>query len=269
MGVLLDIVKVVLIVAGAVLGGVYLFQSKLIFFPQKIPGPSRERFKDHGVRIQSHGCELHGWFVRNRISATSPTSPLVIYYGGNAEEVSASLSEAEKIRRASFLFMNYRGYGDSSGRPSEQGILADALTVFDWVVAEHGVDPREVVLMGRSLGTGVAVHVASRRRVGALILVTPFDSLTNVAKAIYPFLPVERLLRHRFDSLALAPALDTPMLAMIAGRDEIIPNQNSLNLVNAWAGPAETHVVNGAGHNDISLYDTYWREINRFLDAKF
>ncbi|MCP4119043.1 MAG: alpha/beta hydrolase [Desulfobacteraceae bacterium] len=269
MGVILEIAKIVLIVAGAVLGLCYLFQSKLIFFPRKIPDQSRALFKEHGVRISSHGCELHGWFVRNRDSVTSATSPLVIYYGGNAEEVSDSLSEAEKIRRASFLFMNYRGYGDSSGRPSEQGILADALTVFDWVVAEHGVEPKDVVLMGRSLGSGVAVHVASRRRVGALILVTPFDSLTSVAKAIYPFLPVERLLRHRFDSLALAPAIDRPMLAIIAGRDEIIPNPNSFNLVNAWGGPAETVVVKGAGHNDISLYNAYFREINRFMDSIF
>ncbi len=266
MGVILEIAKFVLIVAGAVLGLVYLFQSRLIFFPQKIPDLSRERFKGHGVRIQSQGCELHGWFVNNTISATSP---LVIYYGGNAEEVSASLMEMEKLRSASFLFMNYRGYGDSSGRPSEQGILGDALTVFDWVVAEHGVDPAHVVLMGRSLGTGVAVHVASERRVAALILVTPFDSLINVAKGIYPFLPVEKLLRHRFDSLALAPGMEIPMLAVIAGRDEIIPNQNSYNLVNAWAGPVETLVVKGAGHNDISLFDAYFQGINRFMDANF
>lgn len=266
MGVILEIAKIVLIVAGAVLGLVYFFQSRLIFFPQKIPEQTRARFKDHGVRIHSQGCDLHGWFVNNGISATSP---LVIYYGGNAEEVSASLWEAEKLRNASLLFMNYRGYGDSSGRPSEQGILADALTVFDWVVAEHGVDPSHVILMGRSLGTGVAVHVASQRRVGALVLVTPFDSLVNVAKGIYPFLPVEKLLRHRFDSLALAPGMDTPMLAVIAGRDEIIPNQNSLTLVNAWAGPVETLVIKGAGHNDISLYNAYFQGINRFLDTKF
>ncbi|MBI9089658.1 MAG: alpha/beta hydrolase [Desulfobacterium sp.] len=266
MGVILEIVKIALIVAGAVLGLVYVFQSRLIFFPQKIPDQSRERFKEYGVRVPSQGCELHGWFVNNTISATSP---LIIYYGGNAEEVSASLWEAEKFRSASFLFMNYRGYGDSTGRPSEQGILMDALTVFDWVVAEYGVDPGHVVLMGRSLGTGVAVHVASERRVAGLILVTPFDSLINVAKSIYPFLPVEKLLRHRFDSLALAPGMDTPMLAVIADQDEIIPNPNSLTLINAWAGPVETLVVKGAGHNDISQFDAYFRGINRFLDTRF
>jgi len=266
MGVILEIAKIVLIVTGAVFGLVYVFQSRFIFFPQKIPDLNRERLKGHEVRIHSHGCELHGWFVNRTISATAP---LMIYYGGNAEEVSVSLIEAEKIRNASFLFINYRGYGDSSGRPSEQGLLADALTVFDWVVAGYGVDPGQVVSMGRSLGSGVAVHVASKRRVGALILVTPFDSLTNVAKGIYPFLPVEKLLRHRFDSLALAPGMETPMLAVIAGRDEIIPNQNSHNLVNAWAGPVETLVVKGAGHNDISLFDAYYQGINRFLDAKF
>ena len=213
--------------------------------------------------MTNQGCDLYGWFVDSIVSGTAP---LIVYYGGNAEEVSASLEQARENLDASFLFMNYRGYGKSHGRPSEQRLLADALAVFDWIVAQQGIDSSRVILMGRSLGTGVAVHVAAYRQVGALILVTPFDSLVNLAKGIYPFLPVAMLLRHRFDSLALGPDIKAPLLAVLAEQDEIIPTANSLNLVNAWGGPFETLVVKGATHNDISDSPAYWRGIKQFIN---
>lgn len=265
MGIFLGIVKVLLILAAALFGLIYFFQSKLIFFPQKIADNNRKGLKDNEIVMDSRGCRLHGWFIKKSISSNWP---LIIYYGGNAEEVSSTLLEMETLLNASFLFMNYRGYGDSSGHPSEKDLLEDALNLFDQTVADQGMAPSNIILMGRSLGTGVAVHVASKRKVSALILVTPFDSLTNVAKNFYPLLPVEKLLRHRFDSLALAHLIDTPMLAVIAEKDEIIPNQNSLNLVNAWGGPSETLVVKEAGHNDISMYDSYWSGIRGFVEAK-
>jgi len=259
------VVKIVLIVAAALFGLIYFFQSKLIFFPQKIADNNREGLKDNEIVMESRGCRLHGWFIKKSISSNCP---LIIYYGGNAEEVSSTLLEMETLLNASFLFMNYRGYGDSSGHPSEKDLLEDALNLFDQMVEDHAIAPSRIILMGRSLGTGVAVHVASKRKPGALILVTPFDSLTSIAKSVYPLLPVEKLLRHRFDSLALAPGIDIPMLAVIAEKDEIIPNQNSLNLVNAWGGPVETLVVKEAGHNDISMYDSYWSGIRKFVEAK-
>jgi pimeloyl-ACP methyl ester carboxylesterase len=106
--------------------------------------------------------------------------------------------------------MNYRGYGGSDGTPSETALLSDALFVFDYMLATEGIDPAHVVLMGRSLGSGVAVHVAAKRKVGGVILVTPFDSLVNVARAHYPIFPVGLMLKHRFDSAALAPGITTP-----------------------------------------------------------
>lgn len=265
MDILLETVKIVLMLVVLVLVFVFFFQSRLIFFPQKIPSRMDECLKEYEVKLTSQGCDLYGWFVDNTISHSSP---LIIYYGGNGEEVSGSLVEARKNLDASFLFMNYRGYGKSHGHPSERLLLADAIAVFDWILARQDIDPSQVILMGRSLGTGVAVHVAASRRVGLLILVTPFDSLVNVAKGIYPFLPVAKLLRHRFDSMALAPGVKTPLLAVVADQDEIIPTANSLNLVKAWGGPVETLVVRGASHKDISVYSTYWSGIKRFIDSQ-
>ncbi|MDY0223326.1 MAG: alpha/beta hydrolase [Desulfobacterium sp.] len=265
MDILFETIKFVVILAVALVAFVYFFQSRLIFFPQKTPVGMEQSLKAHEVKVTNQGQDLYGWFVD---APGSKASPLIVYYGGNAEEVSGSLEEARRNMVASLLFMNYRGYGKSQGRPSEQRLLSDALAIFDWIIAGQGIDPSRVILMGRSLGTGIAVHVAAHRQVGALILVTPFDSLVNVAKGIYPFLPVGKLLRHRFDSVSAAPGIKTPMLAVIADQDEIIPTANSLNLVNAWGGPAETLAIKGATHNDISAFPSYWKEIERFINDK-
>ncbi len=265
MGILIEIVKTVLILAAAITAFVYFFQSRLIFFPQKTPPGLDQHLNEYEIKITSQGCDLYGWFVDKTVAETAP---LIVYYGGNAEAVSASLEQARENLDAAFLFMNYRGYGKSHGRPSEQRLLADALAVFDWIVSRQDIDPSRVILLGRSLGTGVAVHVAAHRQVGALILVTPFDSLVNLARKIYPFLPVSILLRHRFDSLSVARAIKAPLLAVLAEHDEIIPTANSLNLVNAWGGPVDTLVVKGATHNDISDRPAYWSGIKEFVRTR-
>lgn len=265
MDILLETIKIVVIVVVAVIAFVYFFQSKLIFFPQNTPDGMEQALKAYEVKVTNQGRNLYGWFVDETVSENAP---IIVYYGGNAEEVSGSLEEVRKNIDALLLFINYQGYGNSQGRPSERGLLDDALAVFDRIIVDRGIDPSRVILMGRSLGTGVAVYVAARRQVGALVLVTPFDSLVNVAKGIYPFLPVGKFLRHRFDSVALAPKIKTPMLAVVAERDEIIPTANSLSLVNVWGGPVETLVIKDAAHNDISGFPSYWSGIGRFVNEQ-
>lgn len=249
----------------AVVGGIsliYCFQGAMIFFPQDIPPSSRTAFKSHEIRIERGSSRLHGWFVQREISEQNP---LIVYYGGNAEEVSGNLRFLDQFGSHALLLMNYRGYGDSDGRPSESGLFEDALFILDTVMAENGVGPGEIVLMGRSLGSGVAVHVAARRPVRGVILVTPFDSLVTVARRHYPILPVKLLLRHRFDSGRDAPGIGSPALIMAAEHDEIIPRSSTLNLADRWGGAVTTVTIEGATHNDIESRDGYWTAIHRFL----
>lgn len=248
-----------------VLGGfslLYCFQGAMIFFPQPLSETGRNAFAPHEIRIPRGDVELHGWFVRREIT---DANPLIVYYGGNAEEVSGNLWSIERFENHALLFMNYRGYGDSQGRPSEPQLFEDALHILDTVMAENGIDPSHVVLMGRSLGSGVAVHVASRRPVRGIILITPFDSLVAVARRHYPLLPVGLLLRHRFDSVSAAPMIQTPVLNLVAERDEIIPRSSSIRLADQWGGPVRTVIIEDATHNDIESYDAYWAEIRAFL----
>lgn len=256
------LVKLIVIGFAGISAVLYLFQSKMIFFPQKLVPECSDSFQDREISLKIRGVSLHGWFINKPVS---PDRPLIIYYGGNAEEVSCNLADLGRIDTDAFLFMNYRGYGKSQGSPGEPDLLSDALAIYDEITTRHGISSDCVVLMGRSLGTGVATYVASQRPVAGVILVTPFDSLVNVAKKHYPVFPVALLLRHRFDSLSLAPSITAPMLALVASRDEIIPERCSMNLVNAWGGSSRARVMNGAGHNDISMASAYWQAINSFL----
>jgi len=261
---LLGIVQVLLVLFVGANLLLYLFQGKMIFFPQPTAAVNLSRYADSEIRLQHGDVTLTGWFFEDRIDADHP---LIVYYGGNAEDVSLNFADLGHFAAQSFLFMNYRGYGQSQGRPSEHALCDDALFVFDQVIASKGIDPSHVVLMGRSLGSGVAVHVAANRRVGGVVLVTPFDSLVNVAKAHYPIFPVRWLIRHRFDSAALAPGIAASALFLTASHDRIVPPRFADNLQGVWGGPTTAVRIQGTDHNTIETSPDYWEAVNAFLSA--
>jgi pimeloyl-ACP methyl ester carboxylesterase len=124
---------------------------------------------------------------------------------------------------------------------------------------------QQIRLFGRSLGSGVAVQLAARRPTAGVILVAPFDSLVEVGKRHYPFLPVDWMLKHRFDSVALAPKIGAPLLCIVAMSDDIIPAVHSQLLYDAWAGPKRWLGLDGAGHNSTDDAASYWSSIVAFL----
>lgn len=206
------------------------------------------------------GTRLHAWYLKSG-------SDLVLYLGGNAEEVSWMIdAAAAQAPGVSWLLTDYRGYGASQGSPSEKNLVSDARVWHRYAV--HELHASKVFALGRSLGSGVAASLAAQRPLAGVILVTPFDSLTAVAQRYYPYLPVKWLLRHRFDSLSLAPRIDVPMLCLIAGRDEVIPPAHAERLYQAWAGPKRRVVLAGAYHNEVDAAPEFWPSIRRFVDVK-
>lgn len=255
------------IVAGVALGVallIWLFQECMIFFPRPLehrPAP-RPNVEEITISV-ADGVKLRGWLVKAR----GAPAPLVIYFGGNAEEVSWLGEAAGSLAGWSLLLLNYRGYGESEGKPGERELLADAIAIHDYAKRRPDVNPGRIVAMGRSLGSGVAVHLAAERPLRGVILVSPYDSLVAVAKHHYPFLPISLMLRHRFDSLARAPQIDTPLLCLVAAEDRIIPESHSRTLFEAWRGRKTWHEVARADHDGIAGEPEYWSAIAGFLKS--
>lgn len=223
---------------------VFFSQRSLIYFPQPR--------SNHDAMVAALPSDAGPVLVSTRPASGAEA---VIYFGGNAEDVSLDLPLfAQTFPDDAIYLLHYPGYGGSAGRPSEKSIMHAAFTLFDAVHARH----QNVVVIGRSLGTGVAVHLASERPVARLVLVTPFDSLSDVAAAHYPFLPCRWLLLDRYDSWKYAPQVSAPIKIIAAGEDEVIPRTSTERLRTRFKeGLVSYVVVPGAGHNTISENSNY------------
>lgn len=211
------------------------------------------------------GVVLNGWLAKPEQAGEGQRFPLVLYFGGNAEEVSANVSWAAKLDGWAILAVNYRGYGGNPGKPSEAALLADALATYDWAKRRTDVDSTRIAVVGRSLGSGVAVHVAAHRPVHSAILLTPYDSIAAVARERFPYLPVDLLLRHRFDSLAKSAQVAAPTLIVIAELDRVISPARGHFLAGAWQGPHEVVLSPATGHADILSDTQVWAAMHRWL----
>src|SRR5688500_17009018 len=244
--------------AGLALLGIFLLQEQLIFHPR--PGPAAVPGADSIFIEGADGTRLHAWHVK-----AAPGAPLVLYFGGNAEEVSWVAAEARRrTPQIAWLLVDYRGYGSSEGAPSEKALVADALAWYE----QAAKSSKSIYLFGRSLGSGVAVQLAAARPVDGVILVAPYDSMVALGRHHYPFLPVSWMLKHRFDSVQRAPQISAPLLCLVAERDEIIPLVHSKRLYEAWKGPKRWVELLGAGHNSTDGAPQFWSAIRSFLDKK-
>jgi pimeloyl-ACP methyl ester carboxylesterase len=237
----------------ALIAFVYATQRGQIYFPT----PEIVRADAQVLWIESQGERIKVWVVPR------PGGRALIYFGGNAEDVAGNIDFfAAAFPDRSLFLVNYRGYGGSSGRPSEAGLRADALAVFDHVRAKHS----DIAVTGRSLGSGVAVQLASQRPVSRLVLVTAFDSLVNVARAHIRWLPVGLLMQDRYDSAGRAGEIKVPVLMVIAGEDEIIPQARTEALAKAFApGQVQVVLVPGVGHNTLDESPAYLESVRAFL----
>jgi pimeloyl-ACP methyl ester carboxylesterase len=218
----------------------FFFQRSLIYFPQ----PNAVTSADSQLTLSMPDAQI-SVLTRERVGPRA-----LIYFGGNAEDVSRNLPEfAEAFAGYAVYLLNYRGFGGSGGSPSEEAIAEDALALFDQVYASHP----QVAVIGRSLGSGVAVRLASQRPVQQLILVTPYNSLEEIAARQYPWVPVQWLLKDRFESGKYAAHIRVPTLLLAASNDEVIPRASTQRLLeNFPQGVATLKVVPDSGHNSIS-----------------
>ena len=253
--VLLTLLKSVALIYLLLLAFMYFGQRSLLFYatPPMSFAPKQQ------ITFQHHDQTLSGWQLN------PGKSKALLYFGGNAEPVGYQIKPfSERYPDHTIYLIEYRGYGRSSGSPSEQALFADALFVFDQIQSKHN----EFHAVGRSLGSGVATYLAAHRPIDKLVLITPYDSMTNVAAGHYPFLPVAWLIKDKFESWRYAQTLDIPVLIAIAGQDRVVPPARAKALAEAFSRtlPA-SFTVEQANHNNLDQFDDYQKRVSLFLQS--
>lgn len=195
-----------------------------------------------------------------RISSRPHDGPkALVYFGGNAEDVAYTVPELAGVFPDRAIYaMHYRGYSGSSGRPSETALRSDARALFKLVHARHS----DVIVVGRSLGSSLAIQLAAEEAVSRLVLITPFESILSIAKRTAPFLPMSLLLRDRYESWRYAPHVTCQTLVIAASHDELVPLADTRRLVAAFQPEVATlRVVEGTGHNSVSGEAEFWEAL--------
>ncbi len=229
----------------------YLSQRNFIYFPTSATESYLEEtvFENKGFKIKAS--------VLN-----SGQKNAIIYFGGNAENVDHNSTNFTHLFSDYTVYLvKYRGYGGSSGMPSEKAIYADALHIYDMI--SRGYD--KVSVIGRSLGSGVATYVASKKAVDRLVLITPFDSVRNVAQSRFPIYPMDLLLTDKHDSLNRVKDIKANTLVIAAENDRVIEMKHTQKLVANFIKKVRFEVVEGTGHNDISSHPAYSTLLREFF----
>jgi len=210
------------------------------------------------VRVPTtDGVTLHGWLKRPEEWLPGTPHPLVIMYGGVGQEVSEFVRRAHAGGHWGWLMINYRGFGLSGGSPSERKVLADAKRIYDWAAARPEIDAANIVVLGRSLGSYVAIAVASVRKVRAALGEEHFTH----------GLPLGWLVKSRYNPSLIAPLVSAPALFLLAEKDDVTPVKNGLALARRWGGTAKTVLLPGLGHSGLEYREQFWGSVGTFLAA--
>lgn len=247
--VLLSVIAVYIGVCGVL----YTMQRNLLYYPT----PKVERDDAEAIYLYNDLSRIKVW------KAGAENRHAIIYFGGNAEQVALNIpSFQQHLPGYDFYLMNYRGYGGSTGAPSETALYVDALSLYDLVNANY----ETVSLIGRSLGSGVATYVAANRSVDTLALITPYDSIERVAQSKFPFIPVSYLLHDKYDSAGRAHDITATTLIVAAESDGVIPLQFTESLANSFQPPQPTiSIVPGTQHLTVSSTPEFWETLGGFF----
>jgi len=233
---------------------IYYPFADLIGTPKQVGVPFRDVFFE-----AADGVRIHGWIVE---PDGDPVRANVLFFHGNGGNISYSMDTVALFAQLGFraFFVEYRGYGRSDGRPDEKGLHADAAGALKYFCGEYGLEPKDVVYVGRSLGGGVALKLALRSPPAALVLESPFTSIREMAGAARYLLPLQILIFDRFDNLAGIPNLAVPLLVVHSREDEIVPFFHGRRLFEAAPEPKEFLEIlgdhNGGYHLSGELYQT-------------
>ncbi len=245
--------------------GLYAIQRAILYLPDKNRVDAEAAgFADAAEHVleTSDGERIIAWY-----HPAAPGKPTVLFFHGNAGSIADRPNRWAFLRERGYgaLFVSYRGYGGSTGSPTESGLAADALAAYDWLIA-RGVAPDRIVAIGESLGAAVVLKLAAARPLAASVLEAPFTSVADMASQVYWFVPARWLVKDRFDSLGLVWQLNMPLLIVHGTVDEVVPFDMGEKLAKSAPG-AEFLAVPGGGHVSI-LEEPVWAKELEFFERK-
>ena len=248
-----------------IVSGMYIYQRSFMYFPDR-QNHSPVKLGLSGVVAKMiatpDGEHLQVWYL-----AAKPGQPTIMYLHGNAGSIADRTDRMAFYQRHGLgsLFVSYRGYGTSTGTPSEEGLVMDGIAAHDWLV-QAGITSENIIVVGESIGAGVAAQLALKRRLGAVIMEAPFTSTMDVARPVYWWLPVDLLMKDRFETIAIIDQIKVPLLIVHGEEDEITPVEQGRQLFAKASEPKTLNIIKGASHNGI-LVEAVWLEELEFIKA--
>jgi len=247
-------IKILLLVYIFICVLMYVYQDKLLYHPTPYIQTNYQQLILHRTDANVYTYIIH-----------PKEKDAIIYFGGNGESMAVTASHLDKeFTNFACYLMDYRGYGKSTGNATQNKLFADALALYDKIHTKH----KHIYLIGRSLGSGIATYLASKRDIKKLILITPYDSIESVAKNRFVFLPVSFLLKDRYHSTKFVPDINASTLILMAQKDKVIPNKHTYKLIDVFKShhkPINVITIQNRGHNSISYDKSYYISIKKFL----
>jgi len=234
----------------------YAFQRRLIFFPGKLPENFDLKLKASQEELfldTRDGERINALFCRGN------RSEVILYFHGNAGDLNGWKFATDDLTALGYnvLIIDYRGYGKSSGEITEQGFYNDAEAAYSYLIETRGYKPADIIIYGRSIGTGVAVELAKQHTPKTLILESPYTSFGALANEKLPFFFPSLYLRFRFNNLKKIATIPCPVVLLHGTKDELIPASHSQKLLKAIPGKKKLFLINGGGHNDLNIFEEY------------
>jgi len=232
---------------------IYFNQDKLLYFPT----PKAQNTYKEKIFINQNES-IYATLINEG------KEKVIIYLGGNAEDVDTNYHKFSKaFKQHTIYLVQYRGYANSTGTPIEKNLYADALFIYDAIKDKY----KDISVIGRSLGTGVATYLASKREVNKLVLVTPYDSIESIAQSRYFYYPISILLRDKYDSISRIDAIKAPTLIIYAQNDETIRKKHTDKLVSQFpSSQISIKTIENTGHSSILESPKYYTLIKEFLN---
>lgn len=264
---LIIFLKVLLVAYVIVTIGMYVFQRSFLYLPDK-QAASPSDLGLSGVQSliipASDGEKLQAWFL-----PAKPDRPTILYLHGNAGSIAGRADRLTLYQQNGYgmLLLSYRGYGGSTGSPTEQGLVNDAVAAYTWLNNQN-IQAEKIVLVGESLGAAIAVRLAVKHPVSAVILEAPFTSTMDVAKATYWWLPVNLLMKDRFETIKIIDQVKSPLLIVHGDQDEVTNVRQGKQLFASAPDPKTLKIIKGASHVGIQNQDV-WRMELEFIARLF